>query len=66
MIWVIIYKDQLGQGCIFSEVWSGECFIDWLVDLSFYVNVDFQICFVYDDGGQWVEFVVIDDLMFEV
>ena len=63
--WATIYKDQSGQGCTPSEAWSGECFTDWSADLSLYANADFQIRFVYDDGGQWAEFVAIDDLMLE-
>lgn len=63
--WILILKDQMGQGCSPSQAWSTECFIDWSVDLSLYANAQFCLRFGYDDGGQWAEFVAIDNVRLE-
>lgn len=61
--WVTLHTDQTGQGCVPSQSWNESCLVAWEADLSGYANPNFQLRFGYHDGGQWAEFVAIDDVM---
>ena len=63
--WQLVYQDQSGEGCSPSEAWNGDCFTEWSQDLSAYANEQFRFRFGYDDGGQWAEFVALDNVMLE-
>ena len=60
--WVLVHRDQEGGDCVPSQSWNESCLLDWSADLSGYANPHFQIRLGYHDGGQWAEFVALDDV----
>ncbi|WP_020538743.1 M12 family metallo-peptidase [Lewinella cohaerens] len=59
--WVNVLTDETTSGCWPSDAWGVACLTSYLSDLSPFANADFQIRFGYRDGGQWAEFVAMDD-----
>ena len=59
--WVNVLTDETTSGCWPSDAWGIACLTSYLSDLSSFANADFQIRFGYRDGGQWAEFVALDD-----
>lgn len=63
--WVNVLTDETTSGCLPSTAWEVSCLTSYLGDLSLYANANFQIRFGYRDGGQWAEFVALDDFRLE-
>ncbi|MEO0726577.1 MAG: M12 family metallo-peptidase [Bacteroidota bacterium] len=60
--WVLVHQDQEGGDCVPSQSWNESCLLDWTADLSGYANANFQVRLGYHDGGQWAEFVAVDNV----
>lgn len=63
--WVNVLNDATTSGCLPSSAWEVSCLTHYQGDLSLYANANFQIRFGYHDGGQWAEFVALDDFRLE-
>lgn len=60
--WHTVLTDT-DSACPYYDVWKPTCFTSISMDVSDYINANFQVRFEYSDGNTWAGMIVLDNFL---